>query len=103
VLPQVSLYLLLLQQRYQLEQLPAGLLWNMGSSSNNNSNGSRSGSSGAMMSLVDWKAGELSLLMAHRNRVAAALAGDVPRPPPVLGVRGREVEGLAEALADSFC
>ena len=80
---QVSLYLLLLQQRYQLDQLPAGLLWNMGG---NNNKSSSSGGGGGMMSLVDWKAGELSLLMAHRNRVAAALAGDQPRPPPVLGV-----------------
>ncbi len=71
----MSLYLLLLEQRYQVAA-PAGLLWNL------NHNGA--------MQLVRKRPGELSALMARRNGLAAALAPAVPVAPPMLQVRGRE-------------
>jgi len=63
--PQVSLYLLLMEARYQLGLPPAGLLWNV-----NN----------ACMSLVPAKHEELAPLLACRNRLAAHLWQEVPPP-----------------------
>jgi hypothetical protein len=68
---QVTLYLLLMEARYGLGTLPAGLLWNVHS---------------PVMTLVPAKQHELASLLACRNRLAAHLWQDVPPPPSMLGV-----------------
>jgi hypothetical protein len=71
---QVSLYLLLMEVRYQLGLPPMGLLWNVNSPT---------------MTLVPAKQEELSALLSCRNRLAAHLWQEVPPPPSMLGVRPR--------------
>jgi hypothetical protein len=60
--PQVALYLLLLADRYQ-QACPMGALWVM--------------PDGPTMRAVTASPAELAALMQHRNRLAAALVGDV--------------------------
>jgi hypothetical protein len=67
----VSLYLLLMEVRYQLGLPPAGLLWNVNSQA---------------MVLVPAKQEELASLLSCRNRLAAHLWQECPPPPAMLGV-----------------
>jgi hypothetical protein len=89
----VLLYLLLMQQRYDLPHVPVGLLWNTTSGAPRGGGGGGGSAEGGAMALVPWRQGEVAALLSQRNRLAAALAGDLPRPPPMLQVRGEGLQG----------
>lgn len=82
---QVSLYLLLMEVRYQLGLPPSGLLWNVNSQS---------------MVLVPAKQEELAALLSCRNRLAAHLWQECPPPPAMLGVSG--AAGSCAVAAKSY-
>lgn len=66
---QVSLYLLLMEDRYG-QPCDMGVLWNV--------------NDGPMMHAVQRVQGELGVLLMHRNRLAAHMVGTVRAAPPML-------------------
>lgn len=73
---QVSLYLLLMEERYS-RPMTHGLLWNVHSPS---------------MAAVAHAHNEIASILMHRNRLAVHLVGNVPQAPPPL--TGGEAERM---------
>jgi hypothetical protein len=84
----VSLYLLLMEERYRAP-VTAGLLWNVNQPA---------------MQLVPRKQQELAPLLARRNALAAHLWQERPAAPPLLQVGGRRRGSQANWLhAHTLC